>query len=61
MLKIRPESNITWLVWLRQFPLKANSRFLLKYIESLKTFQSLALPDGMAGMFTKTDCSNWHW
>jgi len=47
LLKIKPESNITWLVWLHQSPLKANSRYMLKYIECLKTFQSLALPDGI--------------
>jgi hypothetical protein len=45
LLKIKPESNITWLVWLRQSPLKANSRYMLEYIERFKTFQSLALPD----------------
>jgi len=47
LLKIKPKSNINWLVWLRQSPLKANSRDMLKYIECLKTFQSLALPDGI--------------
>lgn len=47
LLKIKPESNITLLVWLRQSPLKANSRYILEYIERLKTFQSLAFPDGI--------------
>jgi TnpA family transposase len=47
LLKIKPESNITWLVWLRQSPLKPNSRHMLEHIERLKTFQALALPEGI--------------
>ena len=37
--------SITWLVWLRQSPLKPNSRYMRDHIERLKVFQSLALPD----------------
>jgi TnpA family transposase len=47
LLKIMPDSNTTWLVWLRQSPLKPNSRYMLEHIERLKTFQAIALPDGM--------------
>jgi hypothetical protein len=42
-----PESGITWLVWLRQSPVKPNSRHMLEQIERLKTFQKLALPAGI--------------
>ncbi len=47
LLRIKPDSNITWLVWLRQSPLKPNSRHMLEHIERLKSFQALALPDGI--------------
>jgi TnpA family transposase len=47
LLKIKPKSNITWLVWLRQSPLKPNSRHMLEHIERLKTFQALALQAGI--------------
>ena len=47
LLKIKPDSSITWLVWLRQSPLKPNSRHMLEHIERLKAFQALALPDGI--------------
>ena len=47
LLKIKPASNMTWLVWLRQSPLKPNSRYMLEHIERLKTFQAIALPDGI--------------
>lgn len=47
LLKVKPDSNITWLVWLRQSPLKPNSRYMLEHIERLKAFQSLALPEGI--------------
>lgn len=45
LLKIKPQNNITWLVWLRQSPLKPNSRYMLEHIERLKTFQALDLPE----------------
>jgi TnpA family transposase len=47
LLKIKPESGITWLVWLRQSPVKPNSRHMLEQIDRLKTFQKLALPAGI--------------
>jgi len=47
LLKVKPESNITRLVWLRQSPLKPNSRHMLEHIERLKAFQALALPEGI--------------
>ena len=34
----------TWLFWLRQTPLKPNSRHMLEHIERLKTWQELDLP-----------------
>jgi len=47
LLNVAPDLNITWLVWLRQSPLKPNSRYMREHIERLKIFQSLALPDGI--------------
>jgi TnpA family transposase len=47
LLMVKPESGITWLVWLRQSPVKPNSRHMLEQIDRLKTFQKLALPDGI--------------
>ena len=47
LLKIKPESNVTKLVWLRQSPLKPNSRHMLEHIERLKAFQELSLPEGI--------------
>jgi TnpA family transposase len=47
LLQLKPESNLTWLLWLRQSPLKPNSRHMLEHIERLKTFQALELPDGI--------------
>ena len=47
LLKRKPNNNTTWLIWLRQSPLKPNSRHMLEHIERLKTFQKLALPEGI--------------
>ncbi len=47
LLKVKPGSSATWLVWLRQSPLKPNSRYMLEHIERLKSFRSLALPEGI--------------
>ncbi len=47
LLRVKPDSNLTWLMWLRQSPLKPNSRYMLEHIERLKTFQALYLPDGI--------------
>ena len=47
LLHVTPDTNVTWLMWLRQSPLKPNSRHMRQHIERLKIFQSLALPDGV--------------
>ena len=47
LLKPRPESNTTWLTWLRQSPVKPNSRHILEHIARLKAFQALDLPEGL--------------
>ena len=47
LLKRKPDNSITWLVWLRQSPLKPNSRHMLEHIERLKAFQKLTLPEGI--------------
>lgn len=47
LLTVKPESGVTWLVWLRQSPVKPNSRHMLEQIDRLKTFQKLALPAGI--------------
>ncbi len=47
LLKLKPESNVTKLVWLRQSPLKPNSRYMLEHIERLKAFKELSLPEGI--------------
>ena len=47
LLNVAPDLNITWLEWLRQSPLKPNSRYMREHIERLKIFQSLSLPDGI--------------
>jgi hypothetical protein len=47
LLRLRPGSKLTGLMWLRQSPLKPNSRSMLEHIERLKTFQALGLPDGI--------------
>lgn len=44
LLDMKPESQTTWLVWLRQSPLKPNSRHMLEHIERLRCFQALDLP-----------------
>jgi hypothetical protein len=47
LLNMAPGKNITWLMWLRQSPLKPHSRSMREHIERLKVFQSLALPAGV--------------
>lgn len=47
LLNIKPEAGLTWLVWLRQSPLKPNSRYLLEHIDRLRCFQELELPEGI--------------
>ncbi len=47
LLTIKKGSNNTWLTWLRQSPLKPNSRHMMEHIERLKIFQLVALPEGL--------------
>ncbi len=47
LLTLKAGSNSTWLTWLRQSPLKANSRHMMEHIERLKIFQLVALPEGL--------------
>jgi hypothetical protein len=47
LLKRRDDGKTTWLAWLRQSPVKPNSRHMLEHIERLKTWQALELPTGM--------------
>lgn len=49
LLKIKTGANITWLIWLRQSPLKPNSRHMLEHVERLNKLQALALPAGIGG------------
>jgi hypothetical protein len=45
LLDIKPGTGLTWLVWLRQSPLKPNSRYMLEHIDRLRCFQGLQLPE----------------
>jgi TnpA family transposase len=47
LLKRRDNAKTTWLAWLRQSPLKPNSRHMLEHIERLKAWQALELPSGI--------------
>ncbi len=47
LLKRKDGSKVTWLAWLRQSPVKPNSRHMLEHIERLKAWQSLDLPAGI--------------
>ena len=47
LLKIKPDTSITWLVWLRQSSLKTNSRHMMEHIERLKTLQAISLPENL--------------
>ena len=47
LLTRRDNGKMTWLAWLRQSPLKPNSRHMLEHIERLKVWQALDLPLGM--------------
>ncbi len=44
LLKRKEDSKTTWLAWLRQSPIKPNSRHMLEHIERLKAWQALDLP-----------------
>jgi hypothetical protein len=54
----RPAAAARRLTWLRQSPLKPNSRHMLEHIERLKTFQLVDLPEASAGTSTRTACSS---
>ena len=47
LLQRKPESQMTWLAWLRQSPAKPNSRHMLELIERLKSFHAIDLPVGI--------------
>jgi TnpA family transposase len=47
LLKLKDDSKITWLSWLRQSPARPNSRHMLEHIERLKVWQALNLPIGL--------------
>ncbi len=47
LLKRKDGSKVTWLAWLRQSPVKPNSRHMLEHIERLKAWQALDLPAGI--------------
>ncbi len=44
LLKSKEGNKTTWLAWLRQSPVKPNSRNMLEHIERLKVWQALDLP-----------------
>ncbi len=46
-LRVKPGTRLTWITWLRQSPLKPNSRQMMEHIDRLREFQSLGLPDGL--------------
>jgi len=47
LLQRKEGSKVTRLAWLRQSPLKPNSRHMLEHIERLKVWQALDLPPGI--------------
>jgi len=47
LLKRREASSLTWLGWLRQSPLKPNSRHMLEHIDRLHALRGLDLPAGI--------------
>ncbi len=47
LLNIKEGTKMTWLAWLRQSPIKPNSRHMLEHIERLKTLQAINLPKGI--------------
>ncbi len=54
LLDIKPRTGLTWLVWLRQSPLKPNSRYMLEHIDRLRCFQKLELPESIKPCRTHT-------
>ncbi|SUC56253.1 transposase Tn3 family protein [Pseudomonas aeruginosa] len=57
LLKRHDNGKTTWLAWLRQSPVKPNSRHILEHIERLKAWQALDLPPASSGRCTRTACS----
>ena len=47
LLTIRSDSSMTWLLWLRQSPMKPNSRTMLEHIARLRHLQAIELPEGV--------------
>ncbi len=47
LLKRKEGSSLTWLGWLRQSPLKPNSKHVLEHIDRLKTLRALDVPLGI--------------
>ena len=47
LLELRENGQIAQLTWLRQSPVKPNSRYMLEHIERLKTIQAIDLPIGI--------------
>lgn len=45
LLSIKPGGSVTWLLWIRQSPMKPNSRTILEHIERLRCLHKLELPD----------------
>lgn len=47
LLKRKEDGNTTWLAWLRQSPIKPNSRHMLDHIARLKALLALDIPAGI--------------
>lgn len=47
LLKIKPDSTSTYLAWIRQSPIKSNSKAMLEHIERLKVLHDIELPEGI--------------
>ena len=47
LLTLKTGTNLTWLSWLRQSPLKPNSRHMNTHIDRLKYCLAFGLPDGI--------------
>ncbi|MDD3596291.1 Tn3 family transposase [Sulfuricurvum sp.] len=47
LLKIRSDSSSTYLAWLRQSPMKSNSKAMLEHIERLRLLHDINLPLGI--------------
>ncbi|HQR40224.1 MAG TPA: Tn3 family transposase, partial [Blastocatellia bacterium] len=47
LLRGKSKKNVTWLTWLRQPPLKTNSRQMIEHIKRLKVLQAIDLPAGI--------------